>query len=98
MPTTLGLRGSYKCPRGSKYPNSRVLIPKILTLRGLGTSHPYYLGTWTLTGFLRVFGSRDLNAWGGSSVRGLGVGVFRVVELWGSRGFGLRASGGLSEP
>ena len=35
-------------PRGSEYPNSRVLGPKIHTLNGFWTLKPYYLGTWTL--------------------------------------------------
>ena len=35
-------------PRGSKYPNSRVLGPKVHTLNGFWTLKPYYLGTWTL--------------------------------------------------
>ena len=35
-------------PRGSKYPNSRVLGPKVHTLNGFWTLEPYYLGTWTL--------------------------------------------------
>ena len=38
----------YNIPRGSKYPNSRVLGPKIHTLNGFWTLKPYYLGTWTL--------------------------------------------------
>ena len=38
--------GSY--PRGSKYPNSRVLGPKVHTLNGFWTLKPYHLGTWTL--------------------------------------------------
>ena len=36
--------------RGSKYPNSRVLGPKVHTLNGFWTLKPYYLGTWTLSG------------------------------------------------
>ena len=42
---------SYKglcLPRGSKYPNSRVLGPKNHTLNGFGDLKPCYLGTWTL--------------------------------------------------
>ena len=35
-------------PRGSEYPNSKVLGPKIHTLNGFWTLKPYYLGTWTL--------------------------------------------------
>ena len=35
-------------PRRSKYPNSRVLGPKLHTLNGFGSLKPYYLGTWTL--------------------------------------------------
>ena len=35
-------------PRGSEYPNSRVLGPQIHTLNGFWTLKPYYLGTWTL--------------------------------------------------
>ena len=35
-------------PRGTKYPNSRGLDPKIHTLSGFWTLKPYYLGTWTL--------------------------------------------------
>ena len=35
-------------PRGSEYPNSKVLAPKINTLKGVWTLEPYYLGTWTL--------------------------------------------------
>ena len=42
-------------PRGSKYPNSRVLGPKIHTLNGCWSLKPYYLGTWTLSGFFRVY-------------------------------------------
>ena len=34
--------------RGSEYPNSKVLGPKIHTLNGFWTLKPYYLGTWTL--------------------------------------------------
>ena len=39
---------AFHLPRGSKYPNSRVLGPKIHTLNGFWTLKPYYLGTWTL--------------------------------------------------
>ena len=35
-------------PRGSRYPNSRVLSHKIHTLDGFWTLKAYYLGTWTL--------------------------------------------------
>ena len=35
-------------PRGSEYPNSKVLSPKIHTLSGFWTLKPQYLGTWTL--------------------------------------------------
>ena len=35
-------------PRGPKYPNSRVLSPKIHTQNGFWTLKPYYLGTWAL--------------------------------------------------
>ena len=35
-------------PRGSEYPTSMVLGPKIHTLNGFWTLKPYYLGTWTL--------------------------------------------------
>ena len=37
-----------RSPRGSEYPNSKVLGPKIHTLNGFWTLKPYYLGTWTL--------------------------------------------------
>ena len=51
-------------PTGSKYPNSRVLGPKIHILKGCGTMKPYYLGTWTL----RITTYSDLHivlgAWG----------------------------------
>ena len=45
-------------PRGSEYPNSKVLSLKTHTLNGFWTLKPYYLGTWTLRelheGALRV--------------------------------------------
>ena len=43
-------------PRGSEYPNSKVLGPKIYTLNGFWTLKPYYLGTRTLR--VRVKGLR----------------------------------------
>ena len=42
--------------RGSEYPNSRVLGPKIHALNGFGALKPYYLGTWILR--VRVQGLR----------------------------------------
>ena len=35
----------FKQPRGSEYPNSKVLAPKIHTPKGYWTLRPYYLGT-----------------------------------------------------
>ena len=42
------LRSALHKPRGSKYPNSRGLGPKIHTLNGFCNLKPYYLGVWTL--------------------------------------------------
>ena len=57
IPETLHwLRIGPPLPKGSKYPNSRVLGPKIHALNGFWTLKPYYLGTWTLR-------ARAINGW-----------------------------------
>ena len=45
---TFMLRVGNLIQKSVKYPNSRVLGPKVHTLNGFWTLKPYYLGTWTL--------------------------------------------------
>ena len=45
---------SFPNPKGSEFPNSKVLGPKIHTLNGFWTLKPYYLGTWTLREWLHL--------------------------------------------